>query len=249
MGIMHIPYNRQADPNALFSQGMQNLVAGLIEANQAKIEGQEMRRLTDVLPENHPLRVAFSQGPIRSPRLRQAFIGGLGQSFLNPYATQQARANLRYTKARTKAFKRGKNTIKDLMTEGYSAEEAKHIRDISHGLKPRASATKSLEQKPLAEQLSFWQTVYNKTLDPEWGTMSPTEDMNAARELAKQNMDRITTEMRQSTQADTSDLDLETDLENAMSAIENGAPPEQVYQRLIQTYPDSAAEIRRQLGL
>ena len=249
MGIMNVPYDPRTDPRALFAQGVQNAVAGMIEANQAKIEGREISRLTDALPENHPLRVALAQGSIRSPALRRVMLGGLGQSMLNPFATQQARANLRYTKARTKAFKRGKNTIKGLIKEGYTADEAKHIRDISHGLKPRASATRSLEKKPLAEQLSFWQTVYNKTLDPEWGSMSPTEDMDAARELAKQNMDRITTEMRQSTQTDTSGLDIETDLDNAMSAIENGAPPEQVYQRLIQAYPDSAAEIKRQLGL
>lgn len=247
MGVMYIPYNRESDPKALLAQGLQNLVAGMIEANQAKIEGREINRLAGALPENHPLRVALSQGSIRSPALRRGMMVGLGQNLLNPFADQQARANLRYTKARTKALKSGKNPIKDLVNEGYTVDEAKHIRDISHGLKPRASATKSLEQKPLAEQLSFWQTVYNKTLDPEWGTMSPTEDMNAARELAKQNMDRITTEMRQSTQAGTSGL--EADLENAMSAIENGAPPDQVYQRLIKAYPDSAIEIKRQLGL
>jgi len=248
MAVYHIPYNQATDPRALFAQGIQNLVAGLVEANQAKIEGREIQRLTSALPENHPLRVALSQ-PIRSPALRQAMIGGLGQSLLDPFAMPQAEANLRYTKARTKALKQGSNRIKELVNEGYSPTEAKNILDISHGLKPRASVSKSLEQKPLAEQLSFWQTVYNKTLDPEWGSMRPTEDMGAARELAKQNMERITTKMRQSTQTDTGESNLEADFKNALSAIKSGAPQDQVYKRLIQAYPDSEDEIKRLLGL
>ena len=126
--------------------------------------------------------------------------------------------------------------------------------DIFHGLKPRASATKSLDQKSLPEQLSFWQTVYNKTLDPEWGGTRPTEDMDAARELAKQNIDRITAGMRQSTQTNKNlpgfeKSGLDADLENAISAVKRGAPLKQVILRLQKAYPDKVREIRKALGM
>jgi len=192
----------------------------------------------------------FSAGQVQMPQMlspmgQQMMANHLMQNLQNPFAIPQAQANLRYTKARTKALKQGRNRIRELVNEGYTPTDAKKIMDIFHGLKPRASAVRALEQKSLPEQLTFWQTVYNKTLDPEWGGTRPTEDMDAARDLAKQNIDRITKGMRQSTQTNGG---IEADLKNARSAIQRGAPRDLVYRRLIEAYPDRAAEIRRLLG-
>ncbi len=185
-----------------------------------------------------------------SPRGREAQFGGQLESiFGDPFGVQRAHAD--YFRAGAEERRTPEKTrILKLIEEGYNPIEAKHILDIFHGLKPRASAAKSLEDKSLPEQLSFWQTVYNKTLDPEWGTIGPTKDMDAARDVAKQNIDRITAEMRQSVQTNRDEQGgLEADLENAISALGKGAPPKQVYLRLIKAYPDRAAEIKRLLGM
>lgn len=45
--------------------------------------------------------------------------------------------------------------IQELVNEGYSLEEARMIRDISHGLKPRASARKQYENLSDVEKMDF----------------------------------------------------------------------------------------------
>jgi len=257
MGVHYFPYNPQLDPlGYALGQGLSQGIMGNIQNKQFGQDVQNIQQYVrnmqvaqqaaDITGGGHWPGSQPSFPNLLSPMGQNIMGDYLMQQMLNPFATQQAKADLRYTRARTKAIKRGRNRIKELVDEGYTPAEAKNILDISHGLKPRASAVRALEQKSLPEQLSFWQTVYNKTLDPEWGSMRPTEDMGAARELAKQNLERITAEMRQPTQANGG---LEADLKNAIAAIKSGAPRDEVFRRLLQAYPGRAAEIKRLLGM
>lgn len=65
--------------------------------------------------------------------------------------------------------------IQKLRNEGYSPEEARMIRDISHGLKPRASSRKHYDNMSDVEKLNFLSTLKQRAegqyfgIDPELG--------------------------------------------------------------------------------
>ena len=90
----------------------------------------------------------------------QAFRGAQSQNqmnqIMNPMAGQQQAATLDYTRARTEALQTPKpSKIQELIAEGYSPTEARMIRDISHGIKPRASARKQYDNMGDVEKLDF----------------------------------------------------------------------------------------------
>jgi len=59
--------------------------------------------------------------------------------------------------------------IQELVNEGYSREEAQMIRDISHGLKPRASARKKYEGMDDVEKMSFLSTLKQRAEGQYYG--------------------------------------------------------------------------------
>lgn len=71
------------------------------------------------------------------------------------------------TFARPKAEKETK--VAELIREGYSPEEARMIRDISHGLKPRASARKKYEGMDDVEKMSFLSTLKQRAEGQYYG--------------------------------------------------------------------------------
>jgi len=231
--IKHIPYNPATDPRQYIAQGFSNFTGGL---NQQL----DRRRFGEALKGIDPKADLFQT-------ISRILTGG---------ATPQQAMDVGRMRQKEQYYQRqGRSKYQQFRDEFLDAgfdpkTTSQYARDallISVGKKPRASSVKALGQKPLPEQLSFWQTVYNKTLDPEWGGIRPTTDMDASRELAKGKLDLITRTMRQSIQLETGDM--QADLRNAMSAIERGAPPEQVYKRLEEAYPGRGQEVKRALGL
>jgi len=218
-GAMHvIPYNPATDRWAYVAQGLQNMLGPMLQREQQRIEQQKMQQdLGAMLQYAQQMQqqpgamptggvgalgqfVTQAKAPqfptLRTPQMQQAAASGImGRMFPAPMTPLQA-SQIRVNLARAEALTTDKSKTAELMREGYTQGEAKHILDIFHGLQPRASAGTKLENKSLPEQLSFWQTVYNKTLDPVWGYQQPTADMEAARGLAKQNIDRIIKSMR-----------------------------------------------------
>ncbi len=216
------PYNPASDWRTYFAQGIENMIGGLMQGQERKLQGQDIQNISDYI---RKMQTSPGAMPTPSGTTTMADLQNLGQFVTGAKApelpiartnigqqlitsllmgqmqTPLQKAQTEHYQIRTEDLKQQpKSKIQELIKEGYTPQEAKHIRDIFHGLKPRASATKSLAQKSLPEQLSFWQTVYNKSLDPEWGGMKPTADMDDVRYIARQNIDRITGAMRAETE-------------------------------------------------
>lgn len=99
-------------------------------------------------------------------RLRQA----LTPKTEIPEGLEPSTATVSPTGGVTRRFARPEKTkIKELTDEGYSLEEARMIRDISHGLKPRASTRKQYDNMNDVEKMSFLSTLKQRAEGQYYG--------------------------------------------------------------------------------
>lgn len=117
------------------------------------------------------------QQPTYSPE----FLPGLFQRIAAPFA-QAPGAGI--TEALTaQAFKPQPRTeIQKLTAEGYTPQEAKMIRDISHGLEPRASTRQTYENMTEIEKLDFLSKVKQRAEGQYYGVLRGEAEMIAETE-------------------------------------------------------------------
>lgn len=95
-------------------------------------------------------------------------VKGLFQRIAAPFAQQPGRGITDMITAQA-LRPRAKTEIQKLTEEGYAPEEAKMIRDISHGLKPRASSRQQYENMTDTEKLDFLSKVKQRAEGQYYG--------------------------------------------------------------------------------
>lgn len=109
-------------------------------------------------------------GMIQGPQLTQMQI--LQKALQAGFDPQ---ASVGFARMAPKALQPKVTKIQELVSEGYSLSEARMIRDISHGLKPRASARKRYDNMGDVEKLNFLSTLKQRAegqyfgIDPKLG--------------------------------------------------------------------------------
>lgn len=97
-------------------------------------------------------------------------VRGLFQRISAPFAQQPGRGitDMILKGTISQAFAQ-RSKIQELLNEGYTPEEAKMIRDISHGIKPRASARAQYESMSEIEKLDFLSKVKQRAEGQYYG--------------------------------------------------------------------------------
>lgn len=112
---------------------------------------------------------------LQSPGMQEMASSLMLDRALPQRMTPYQRATVDATKARTARSNRTKTQV--LMDEGYTANEAKMIRDIANGVKPRASVRKKYDNMDEVEKLDFLNKLEDRAKGQYYGV---TEGYEAA---------------------------------------------------------------------
>lgn len=153
-----IPYNPQTDPMQYLSQALtQGVTGGLAHRQQQQFQ----KGLSPTLTPMMLMKKALSAG------------------YPLPAAVSLARNHAQSQYYQAAAKTKSETKIGELLREGYSLDQARLIRDISHGLKPRASARKKYENMDDVEKMNFLSTLKQRAegqyYGVEGGNMEPRQ--------------------------------------------------------------------------
>lgn len=152
MASRYIPYNPQNDPRAFLSQALQSYEG-------AKQQRQFTRGLSPTLSPMQLMQHALRSGRSVSESLALAkgltpsgtgFTLSPGQTRYGPGGQEVARGAPKLTESQ------------QLQTEGYSSEEIRRIRDIKHGIEPRATSRITYDNMTTVEKAKYLATERQK---------------------------------------------------------------------------------------
>lgn len=151
MPVTHISYNPANDPRQYLAQALQQGITGQLAHRQKQ---QFLKGLSPTLTPMQLFQKALQSGyPV------QEAMGLARQTAQTQYYQAGAKARLQPKKTK----------IQELMAEGYSLKEARMIRDISHGLKPRASNRKQYDNMSDVEKMNFLSTLKQRAEGQYYG--------------------------------------------------------------------------------
>ncbi len=137
----------------------ENLIGGMIQQDERKRAGKQITDFARDLGIRLD-KTTTPTSPAAIDLISKALLPALSdriQGQFDPFGQQAASADL--TRARTAGLSIPKPTeTQKLRQEGYGPEEIKRIRDIKHGIKPRASSTKTYESMSPTEKAKYLAT-------------------------------------------------------------------------------------------
>lgn len=245
------PYNPASDWRTYFAQGIENMIGGLMQGQERKIQGQDIQNIVNYMQgmQTSPGAMPTPSGTTTMADLQNLgqFVTGakapelpiartnIGQQLITSLLMGQMqtpikKAQTEYYQARAKAVgkvKATKDEIEYWIDKGYSTEDAqKNARlaaEISAGIKPRASSAKHYENMSPAEKMKFLQTLKRSAEGPYYQTMGGQEEpLNpAVAEWAQKELDKLPMFQEQAITQSETTGQLETGAQRETAGVES----------------------------